>query len=314
MNTPDLKNIEPSRSPAGSPQLSVVIASDHSIGEVDRCLKALVKQRENGTIEIIVADARADDSVKDVMARYPDVAFIRFPEKTTLPILWGAGIQRSQGEIIAIADSTCVASDNWIAAILKAHESAHPVIGGAVEAAAEGRNALDWAAYFCEYGQFMRPLAEGPADVLSGNNIAFKRWTLTRGQQFVENGFWKTYWCRQLQGEGIGLVSTPAMVIYDKKSYRLFPFLVRRFHHARCFAGMRVSQISVLKRLFYIVGLPILPFVFLVRLISAIVPKKRHLTQFIISLPISFLAILAWSAGEMFGYLKGPGNSCAYIY
>ena len=207
-------------------------------------------------VEIIVAGCRQVNSRREIITKYPDVIFIEFYERTTLPVLWGAGIARSRGEIIAITETTCVADSNWIAAILKAHESSYPVIGGAVEAA-EGKNMVDWAAYFCEYGRFMRPVPEGPVDVLSGNNISFKRWTLTKGREFVQTGFWKTYWCRRLQEEGIQLVSTPTMVIYDKKSYRLIPFLIRRFHHGRCFAGMRVSTISGLERASYILGSPL---------------------------------------------------------
>ncbi len=307
-----MENKKPSPS-TNAPELSVVIASDHGIREADRCLKALLQQRGNEKIELIVADSRIDDSLQEIMTKYPEVEFIRFPEKTPLSMLWGGGIARSRGEIIAITDSTSVADCNWVPAILKAHESVHPVIGGAVEAA-EGKNMVDWAAYFCEYGQFMRPLPEGPADVLAGNNISFKRWTLTKGQEFVQNGFWKTYWCRQLQEEGIQLVSTPSIVIYDKKSYRLLPFLIRRFHHGRCFAGMRISQISGFKRASYILGSPLLPFLFLARTISAIVPKRRHLKQFMLSLPISIVAIMVWSVGEFCGYLAGAGESCAYIW
>jgi len=311
MNGHDLEIERLSRS-QGVTQLSVVIASNHSLREVDQCLQSLQRQGPVAGIEIIVADSREDDSVKDVMTKYPDVAFICFPEKTPLPMLWGGGIARSKGGIIAITDSTSVADGNWIAAILKAHESADPVVGGAVEAA-EGKNMVDWAAYFCEYGQFMRPLPEGPADVLSGNNISFKRWTLTKGREFAQTGFWKTYWCRGLQEEGIQLVSTPTMVIYDKKSYRLVPFLIRRFHHGRCFAGMRVSTISGLERASYILGSPLLPLLFLARTTRGVVSKQRHLKQFILSLPVSLLAIVVWSVGEFCGYLTGTGESCAHV-
>ncbi len=292
-------------------QLSVVIASNHSTREVDRCLRTLQQQRKVEGMEIIVADSRSDDSLQEVITKYPEVVFIRLPEKTPLPMLWGAGIARSQGEIIAITDSTCVADAHWISAILKAHESSHAVVGGAVEAGGD-KNVVGWAAYFCEYGQFMRPLSEGPAHVLPGNNISFKRWTLTKGQEFVQNGFWKTYWCRRLQGEGIELISTPTMVIYDNKCYRLIPFLIRRFHHGRCFAGMRILRESSLMRAAYILASPLLPLLFLGRTTSAIVSKRRHLKPFILSLPVSILAIMVWSAGELCGYLTGIGDSCTY--
>jgi hypothetical protein len=160
----------------------------------------------------------------------------------------------------------------------------------------------------------MQPVPEGPADVLPGNNISFKRWTLTKGQEFVENGFWKTYWCGRLQKEGIELVSTPTMVIYDNKCYRLMPFLIRRFHHGRCFAGMRILRESGLKRALYLLASPLLPFLFLARTTSAIAAKKRHFKRFVLSLHVSILAIVVWSAGEFCGYLTGTGKSCTYVF
>lgn len=294
------------------PQLSVVVASDHSIREVDQCLKSLLGQRRNEKIEIIVADSRADNSLQAIITKYPDVEFIRFPEETTLPTLWGAGIAGSHGEIIAVTDSTSVVDNHWISAILEAHESSYPVIGGAVEVA-ERRKLLDWAAYFVEYGQFMQPLKEGRAQALPGNNISFKRWTLMKGPEFVRNGFWKTYWCRQLRDQGIQLVLTPSIVIYDKKSYQPIPFLIRRFQHGRCFAGMRLAKSGFVKRSAYALGSFLLPFIFFTRIVARITPKKRHLAKFFLSLPIIALAIVSWSLGECCGYLSGAGKSCAHV-
>ena len=65
------------RSP-GVTQLSVVIASNQSLRELDQCLHALQTHCVVAGIEIIVADSREDESVNDVMTKYPDVAFICF--------------------------------------------------------------------------------------------------------------------------------------------------------------------------------------------------------------------------------------------
>ena len=238
--------------------------------------------------------------------------FIRLAKGANLPELWGEGISQSTGAVIAVTESTCRPDSCWINSILKAHESANPVIGGAVEISKAAR-LVDWAAYFCEYGQFMYPLKEGPANELPGNNVSFKRWVLEIGQDFVQNGFWKTYWCRELQEEGIPLVLMPSILVYYNKTYRLVPFLIRRFHHGRCFGGMRATAISSLRRFCYAIGSPLLPFLFLARSIHAIIPKKRYLKEFILSFPISILAILMWSFGEFCGYIAGKGQSCSYI-
>lgn len=299
---------------SNEPWLTIVIASGYSIGDLERCLSLLVLQTVDREVEIIVADCSQDESLAGMKARFPRVHFIQFGEKVTLPTLWGAGIERANGKVIAITDSTCEVDSRWVSAIERAHQAAAPVIGGSVEINGHTRKLVDWAAYFCEYSQFMKPLRNGVVQELPGNNISFKRSALEKGQEFVRDGFWKTYWCRTLQEEGIELVSEPSIVVYYNKSYELRPFLVRRFHHGRCFAGMRVSQTATLTRALYVMGTALLPFIFMTRVIRVAVAKRRHLGQFVLSLPITVLAVLSWSVGEFYGYLAGSGKSCSYIY
>lgn len=237
---------------------------------------------------------------------------LQFPQGTPLPALWGAGIRESHGVIIAIIDDCSVPDRQWVASTLAAHESSDLIVGGAVDPMPQ-RSLVDWAAYFCEYGQFMLPLTGGVVSELPGNNVAFKRAALNMGTQFVKQGFWKTYWCRALQQEGVQLRSVPSMVVYDRKSYRLFPFLIRRYHHGRCFAGMRSTQVVPFMRFLYLLGTPILPFLFMWRIVSPIMNKRRYLTQFVLSFPISILAVVSWSWGEFCGHLSGPGRSCEFI-
>lgn len=296
------------------PWLTIIIASGYSIGDLERCLSVLALQAVDRQVEIIVADCCQDESLAAMMARYPRVQFIRFGEKVTLPMLWGAGIKRAKGQVIAITDSTCEVDSHWVSAIEEAHQTSGPVIGGSVEINGRTRTLVDWAAYFCEYSQFMKPLRNGVVQELPGNNISFKRSALEKGREFTRNGFWKTYWCRTLQEEGIELVSAPSIVVYYNKSYELGAFLVRRFHHGRCFAGMRVSRVAIPTRACYVVGTTLLPFIFMLRVVRVAIAKRRHLSQFILSLPITLLAILSWSVGEFCGYLVGTGKSCSYIF
>ncbi len=322
-------------------KLSVVVASVYSHSVLKKCLDSiLANDCEN--VEVVVAHNYADESVRNAnvplavlsasraqtdfetgerdahltaagTAALQNISFIEFTEKATLPVLWAAGIARSSGEIVAVTDSSCVVAEDWISAILAAHQSDSPVVGGAVEMG-ESKSLVDWAAYFCEYGQFMLPLTAGATQVLPGNNISFKRDVLEKNKQFVENEFWKTYLCQQLQAKGIHLISAPSILVYYDKSFELMPFLVRRFHHGRCFAGMRIKSETIFKRALYALGTIFLPAVFLVRTFAPVLQKRRFVREFFLSLPISVLAILFWSIGETCGYLAGTGKSCEHIY
>jgi hypothetical protein len=293
-------------------RLSVVIAAAELSG-LGRCLASLAAQREAEAAEVVIAASGWDEAAERLRAEHPELRFVCLPARSTVPDLLGAGLAQATGEIIAITDSACVADAGWLAAVREAHRDAAPVIGGAVEIAG-ARSAVDWAAYFCEYAQFMRPLAEGPAGELPGNNLSLKRWALERGEPYARPAFWKTYWCRRLQAEGFELRASPAIVVYAAKAYRVGPFLARRFRHGRCFAGMRVARSGAAARALYACGSVALPVIFLGRILRVVAQKRRYAKEFALAFPLVVLAVAAWSAGELCGYVAGAGESCGEIY
>lgn len=297
---------------AAPPLLSVIMTAADPLASGPVSLVAAAARRGGPGVEIILAHGGDEARSEEIERECPGSVVIRLPGVATLPDLLGAAIARARGEIIAITDTTCAVAEDWVSEILKAHAAPHPVIGGSVEPDGLTRM-VDWAAYFCEYGQFMRPLPEGTVSELPGNNISLKRWVLGRGREFVAPQFWKTYWCRRIQAEGIRLHSTPSIVVYYRKSFRLVPFLIRRFHHGRCFAGMRLAELSRLRRACYAAAAPALPIALTARTLKKTLGKRRRLAELALCLPISLLAILSWALGELCGYLAGRGASCDHV-
>ncbi len=295
-----------------APRLSVIVTADGPLrsGPVSRVMAAA--NRVGPGVEVILAHSSDEPRPADIDRTYSGLIVIRLPAATTLPGLLGAALARATGDIIAITDVTCEVPENWATEILTAHAAPSPVIGGSVEPNGL-RRVVNWASYFCDYGQFMRPLAEGAVTELPGNNISIKRWVLERGREFVAPQFWKTYWCRRLQADGISLCSAPSIVVYYRKSFRLLPYLFHRFHNGRCFAGMRLGELSRARRALYVVAAPALPIVLTARMLRKTLGKRRHLVEFSLSLPISLLAMLCWALGELCGYLTGPGLSCDHV-
>lgn len=293
-----------------TPELSVIVAATGPIDEVPTSLSAIREQCEGRDVEILLP--YADDEPYPLVEGAPGVTALRMARRATLPALLGAAIARARGEVIAITDSTCGIDGGWVASILAAHRGPHPVIGGAVEPGGL-RTLVDWAAYFCDYGQFMLPLPGGPAAEMPGSNISMKRSALATGREFVEPEFWKTYWCRELQASGRELLSDPAIVVSYTKRFRLLPYLTHRFHSGRCFAGMRLTQLGAGKRLVYAAGSPLLPLVFCRRILATILPKRRRRWRLLGCAPVILLATMSWALGELTGYLAGPGTSCRHV-
>ncbi len=292
-------------------KLSVVVASLHAPTDLQNCLESILAEKPD-EIEIIVADCCLKEKTAEWKRKFPAIEFVEFPEKTSPEKLLGAGIARASGEIIAITNSSCVVASDWISAILRAHEAEKSlVIGGAVEMSGR-ENLTTWAAYFCDYAEFMPPAPRGIAAVVPGNNLSIKRWALEKDSDLTAPEFWKTLWCQKLQSAGIELFSEPEISVRWNKTYKLIPLLVRRFYQGRCFAGRRFAGENFSKRAFYSVGSVFLPVVFLFRIAAPILQRKRFVGKFLSSLPIIVLAVIFWSVGEMFGFLAGTGTSCKH--
>jgi len=293
----------------GAPLLTVIVASALPRDAVPEDLASLLRQAQGRSVEIILACAGVEPSVA---APGTELHVVPPGPDATLPELLGAALARARGEIVAITDPSCALDDHWVTATLEAHRAPHPVIGGAVEP--DGlRTMVDWGAYFSEYGAFMLPLAEGPIDQVPGNNFSLKRSALARGREFVAGEFWKAYWCRRLQAEGVTLHAAPSVLVRYRRSFRVGPLLVRRFHHGRCFAGMRLAELGRGRRIVYCVGALGLPVVFCARLLRALLPKRRRLRELALALPVVVLAMGSWAAGECWGYLTGRGESCRHV-
>lgn len=290
--------------------MSVVIVSPFPQTSLVNCLDSVFGNENPGAVEIIaVVSGAAENTILDLIEKYPGVRFLRFSAETGTAALSAAGIAESSGEIIALTDSCCVVDRNWIGATFKAHQSpSKVVVGGAVEAF-EKLKSQDWAAYFFDYGQFMLPLEAGTADVLPGNNISFKRSALTVGREYVEPEFWKTFWCRKLRAAGVELFCEPSIVVRQSRSFRFPSFLFQRFHQGRCFAGMRIEELSLVRRAIYLGGAVFLPFIIFYRKLTAVFAKKRLLKELLISMPFVVLIVIAWSLGEACGYFAGTGKS-----
>ncbi len=293
-------------------QLSVIVISVYSHAGLKKCLESIMANGSRGDIEIIVADACSESDIEHLKNEFPQVNFLRFPNNTGIPVLSASAIARSKGKIIALTDSSCVVEANWTTAIINAHRNSSPVIGGAVDVCGR-KKMLDWAAYFCEYGEFMSPLTPGITNVLPGNNITFKRSAIEMESKFIKGEFWKTLWCQMMQKKGIELIADPSIRVFYTKEFKFFPFMIRRFNHGRCFAEMRSEAKSIAGRIIYALGSVVLPFVLLYRVSVAILKKNRFLIEFLLALPFIFLAVLMWSFGETCGYFAGAGKSCRSI-
>ncbi|MDQ3697852.1 MAG: glycosyltransferase [Gemmatimonadota bacterium] len=286
--------------------LSVVVVPYAGRDYLARCLRALAEQRGVGQPEIIVP---ADDSTRDVAAlerEFPRVRFVRVAGRLGPAALRGAGVRASRGSIVALTEDHCIPSEDWCSGILAAHRAPHAAIGGAVEK--EGDDTpLAWALYLCDYGRYMRPLAEGPAAYLTDCNVSYKRAALDSVAEAWKTEFHETavHWALAARRETLWL--SPRIVVRQQRGARFASALGERFVHGWIFAGTRVAATSIARRVASAGTAALLPALLVQRAAANVIRKRRHGGRLVRALPVMLAMTTAWSLGELVGYAAGRG-------
>ncbi len=295
-----------------SPALSVIIASVDGAGTVKECLDSLARQRGQVGTEIIVADVTGEATARLIEQQFPLVELLSVRERRTIPQLRAAGLARSRGEIVAVIEDHCLADEFWCEKIVEAHRAfpACVAVGGAVENGSP--RLVDWAVFFCEYSAFMRPLPRGASGVIPGNNVSYKRRAfdgMTNLEGELGRDLWEFSLHRWLSARGECFVLDPAVVVYHNKRFGVRYFLSQRFHYSRHYAGALVAGWSPPRRWARGGMSLVLPPLLLARIATRVLRKRRHVGEFVLSLPLLGIFLAAWAVGELAGCLFGPGRS-----
>lgn len=287
------------------PALSVVVASVNGLPYLDECLEALVELCPEA--EVVVADATDDATRRLVRDRWPQVRLLSFDEPMAVPELRAAGIAAARAPYVALLEDHCVVHDGWAATLLAAHRAGHAVIGGPVRNGATER-VRDWAAFLCEYSEFMAPVEGGPVDALVGMNVSYDRRAIAAMEDLLREGRWETHLHPRLQQEGFELYSEPELVVEHAKDFGIREFVSQRYHYARSYAGMRNGELGW-KRVLYGVGSPALVPLVYARIARNVLRRRIHRRQLVTATPLIVFYLAVWAVGEAVGYAFGGGRS-----
>lgn len=299
------------------PALSVVVALIS--GEVSclrRCLTALTRQREAVDCEILVPFDPPVEAVAQLAPEFPGVRFIPVEGADWVAARAGAsrehhdtlrtvGIRAASAPVVALTEDHAHVAPDWCSAMLSelSRVPQAGAIGGAVEC--DSGRALNWAVYFCDFGRYQNPVPEGPARFVSDSNVAYHRAALdVVGDAWAED-YHETAVHGALVAAGRELLLTPRVVVWQARPDLVLRTALReRYVWARSYAGVRVRGRTLLGRLPFALGTPLLPFILTLRL-ARTAAVRGHAGRFIRVSPLVLLLNLVWSVGECTGYLTG---------
>lgn len=290
-----------------NPDLSVIIASYNSGILLKECLDSLQNQRTEKTFEIVVVDSSPNGLTVGIGERFPKARWYQFSERKSCGNARNFGLSVTRGEIIAFIDADCRAEPNWIDNILKAHQSPHLAIGGAI-ANGNPNSFIGWAAYFCEFSQWMPNTPSKPLRDIAGANMSYKRKAFEIFGPLIEGTYssdTEFHW--RLGRNGHDLQFHPSMLVSHHNIHQLGKFLRHEFEHGRSFAKVRmISQdFSKWRRLFYGTFSFLIPGWLLLKIGLRNSKNRIYLSHFLKAWPLLMLGLISWSLGEYAGYIRG---------
>lgn len=285
-------------------RLSVVVAAFSGDAALLRCLESLAAQP--GVGEIVVASA---SGLPAVAAGFTRLRFVPAPRDASVFELRSSGLALAQGDAVAITEDHCVPGADWARALLDAHAAGHAVVGGPVEPAA-GLGFSGRALHLCEYAAHLPPLAEGPAEILSGVNVSYLRTALERCRDVWAEAFYENEVHDALRAQGVTLYRASEAVVTAHLAFPLAAAMRHLQRGGRRFGGYRVRGATPLRRALLRLAAPLVPVVLLWRLLRIVSARRPAWLPFTLrALPYSACLVGAWSWGEALGYWSAwPGG------
>ncbi len=291
-------------------RISVIIASYNSKRTIAECLRSLEGPSRKRGVEIIVVDSSTDGTAELVREFFPKVKLIRFRERKYCGDARNAGIGMAKGDIIAFIDADCIADMNWVNEIMKAHRSPHLAIGGAVSNGTP-ESLIAWAAFFCEFSQWMPTTRRKYMKDIAGANISYKREVFEKLGLFIEATYCSDtdfHW--RLEKSGHRLLFVPSILVYHRYLENWKRYLDHEYEHGQSFARVRVMghHFSRCKRFFFAFCFPLIALKLFLKMVMINLRHRIFLGYFMKALPLSAAGVFFWSVGECVGYLRGQRN------
>ena len=96
---------------------SILVPAYNASATLEDCLKALVKQQNVSSLEIIVVDDGSQDTTPEIVARYPQVRLIRSAHGGAAAAR-NRGARDARGDILLFTDADCEPQPDWACAML----------------------------------------------------------------------------------------------------------------------------------------------------------------------------------------------------
>lgn len=296
-------------------EMSVVVITPDRFETVRKTVKHLAAQKAHARLEVVLVVPSADElglheTLMSAFARWRVVAV--GPMVSTARAR-AAGVRAASSPVVAFVEDHAFPAPGWAEALIEAHKGPWAAVGP-VMANANPRTVVSWANLLIEYAPWLEPMAAGEAEHLPGHNGSYKRELLLAYGDRLEamlDAESVLHW--DLREKGHRLYLEPKARTFHQNFSAPLACLPLRFHGGRLFAAARARDWPLRRRLFYAAAAPLIPLVRARRVVGELRKpgRPRHLLPRV--LPALLAGLCVDGAGELAGYLAGPGGAMARL-
>jgi len=275
-------------------------------------IEALMREYALTSSDIDVHIAHDEDWPVEYRNLDDAITLHRCVEGTSVLRLWGTAIANSQGEYIAVLDVCSPPETGWLKCVQLQIEHRTPLFFGPVEPG-WGKNDARIVGYLAEYAQFSKPLASTLEEV-PGNNIVCHRSLLDDASGLVSEGFFKTFMVWRLEKEeSLKPQKCEDMAVIYYKPFSRKHYMMRRYFHGRCFGATRHDNTGQPPRSLCMISTLVLPIIRIWRIYRAVKKHSDLRYAFFRFFHLIVQSEIAWSYGEMAGYINRDRSVCAQL-
>ena len=282
-------------------KLSVIIAIQHAQENLPLIFEKL-SPANHKDVEFLFCLVDADKQAVENLVSLDNVRVVMSTDGNLIPHLWRDGIVAAQSEKVALGTAHCIPASDWVEQLLATDMQVLPGIGGVIENDKDS-SAKDWAVYLLRYIPFSPPQTQREMHEIAADNAVYRRADILEQSDLLKKGFWEPSFHAEFRKKGLHLELHPNIRVTHRNRYSSTQFFAQRFFHGIEFGLARARNISTIKRFMLIVLSPLLPFIFLRKIISAVLKQGSYNSKLIIASPWLLFFLSGWGFGEACGYL-----------
>jgi hypothetical protein len=215
----------------------------------------------------------------------------------------------ARAPIVGVTEDHVLLPDDWAQRNIDAH-AAHPeaaAIGGSVLNGATD-SAMDWASFLIVQSAVAAPIPSGPTERIAGAvSVTYKRAALADIDEHAGMGAMDALHQRELAASGATLIADDRIRVVHDQSLGFGGTVAIHYHAGRTFGGFRRQERDA-RQIVRIVVTPIVPVARFIRT-ARIVAAKGYGRELRRAAPAIWLLLVVQTAGQVVGFLSGPGDS-----